>query len=129
HVSRRALQFTLCGKRLVVNRFDASSRCRFGQNELYDSVDVEWEWLRAGVPLLLGHSVVLMLRLGRRGTAYPAAIESDRLLLGSSTCLSDIRDQVARAGDCDLDVLIRGETGTGKELVATAIHRASRRAK
>jgi two-component system nitrogen regulation response regulator GlnG len=42
--------------------------------------------------------------------------------------MSDIREQVARAGSSDLDVLIRGETGTGKELAATAIHRASRRA-
>jgi two-component system nitrogen regulation response regulator GlnG len=42
--------------------------------------------------------------------------------------MANLREQIARAADSDLDVLIRGETGTGKELVATAIHRASRRA-
>ncbi|HEY6131812.1 MAG TPA: sigma 54-interacting transcriptional regulator, partial [Halioglobus sp.] len=47
---------------------------------------------------------------------------------GSSACMAGIREQVRRAADSDVDVLIRGETGTGKELVATAIHWASRRA-
>ncbi|MCB1689848.1 MAG: sigma-54-dependent Fis family transcriptional regulator [Halioglobus sp.] len=129
HVSRRALQFTLRGKRLVIRRFDASSRCRLGSTELYDSVEVEWERLREGLPVMLGHSVVLLLRVGRSDAPFAPDRATGSLLRGSSACMADIREQVARAGESDLDVLVRGETGTGKELVAASIHNASRRAK
>jgi transcriptional regulator with GAF, ATPase, and Fis domain len=128
HISRSALQFTLQDKRLTICRLPASSRCQVGGRELYDSVELETEQLRAGVPLLLGHCIVLLLRLDP-GIAYPdAGFGCDDLLHGSSSCMTGIREQVARVGDSELDVLIRGATGTGKELVATAIHRASRRA-
>jgi DNA-binding NtrC family response regulator len=128
HISRRALHFELRGKRLVIRRFESASRCRVGNNELYDSVELDWEQLRAGVPLLLGHSIVLLLRLGHARVPAAPNAACDSLLHGSSSCMAGIREQVARAADSDLDVLIRGETGTGKELVATSIHRSSRRA-
>tara|TARA_R110002073_G_scaffold39894_11_gene113328 strand:- start:2476 stop:4038 length:1563 start_codon:yes stop_codon:yes gene_type:complete len=128
YLSRRALQFTLKGKRLVIHRFKASSRCRLGPAELYETEEVEWQQLRAGLPLLLGHSIVLLLRVAQRCESSASACDSTSPLRGSSDCMAAIREQVARAGDSDLDVLIRGETGTGKELVASAIHCASRRA-
>jgi DNA-binding NtrC family response regulator len=128
YVSRRALQFTLRGKRLVINRYEASSRCRLGPDELYESVEIEWDRLQLGIPILLGHSVVLLLRLARRDAVATSTNIGESLLRGSSGWMADVREQIARAADSDLDVLIRGETGTGKELAATAIHRASRRA-
>jgi DNA-binding NtrC family response regulator len=128
HISRRALQFLYRGKKLTICRFDKASRCRVGHAELYDSVEVDWEQLCAGVPLLLGHSIVLLLRLGPSGAPSARGSGCGYLLQGSSACMEGVREQVARAADSDLDVLIRGETGTGKELVATAIHGASRRA-
>jgi len=47
-------------------------------------------------------------------------------IVGESPALKQVLDQVATVAASDATVLILGETGTGKELVARAIHRLSR---
>jgi formate hydrogenlyase transcriptional activator len=49
-------------------------------------------------------------------------------IVGSSPALQRVLAQVTRVAPTDSTILISGETGTGKELVARAIHRQSRRA-
>ncbi|PWU14617.1 MAG: hypothetical protein C5B50_16915 [Verrucomicrobia bacterium] len=49
------------------------------------------------------------------------------LLVGSSLAMQALRQQIERAASTSIAVLIRGETGTGKELVAQAIHDGSGR--
>lgn len=49
-------------------------------------------------------------------------------IVGSSAPLRHVLSQVARVSPTDSTVLITGETGTGKELVARAIHKRSKRA-
>ena len=48
-------------------------------------------------------------------------------LVGDSAALDRVKRLVARIAASESNVLIRGETGTGKELVARAIHEGSRR--
>lgn len=48
-------------------------------------------------------------------------------LVGRSRAMRELYTKLARIAPTDLSVLITGETGTGKELVAQAIHQASRR--
>ena len=48
-------------------------------------------------------------------------------LLGVTGCVAELRQQVARAAAAPFAVLIDGESGSGKELVARAIHRGSPR--
>jgi transcriptional regulator with GAF, ATPase, and Fis domain len=48
-------------------------------------------------------------------------------LVGSSSALEAVLEQVERVAPTDSTVLIQGETGTGKELIAKAIHNVSGR--
>ena len=48
-------------------------------------------------------------------------------IIGSSTALESVLEQVEQVAPTDSTVLIEGETGTGKELIAHAIHNASQR--
>jgi formate hydrogenlyase transcriptional activator len=49
-------------------------------------------------------------------------------IVGSSEALRNVLAQVSRVAPTDSTVLIQGETGTGKELIARAIHNRSKRA-
>ncbi|KPK83869.1 MAG: hypothetical protein AMJ81_07135 [Phycisphaerae bacterium SM23_33] len=53
---------------------------------------------------------------------------SDSLMLGRCPAMQEVFKQIALVASADMPVLIQGETGTGKELVARAIHRFSGRA-
>jgi two-component system, NtrC family, response regulator PilR len=48
-------------------------------------------------------------------------------MIGHSTAMQDVFDLITKIAGTDVDVLITGETGTGKELVARSIHQRSRR--
>ena len=48
-------------------------------------------------------------------------------MVGSGNAMRRVYDLVARVGPSDASVLLQGETGTGKELIARAVHNASAR--
>jgi len=54
--------------------------------------------------------------------------EGPHPLIGKSPPMQEVYRLIAKAGPSDATVLVLGETGTGKELVAAALHRASKRA-
>jgi DNA-binding NtrC family response regulator len=66
---------------------------------------------------------VVSLREQIEGTWGPSAF------VGSSPPMDRVRKLVARVADADAPVLVLGETGTGKEMVARAIHHMSHRAR
>jgi len=57
-----------------------------------------------------------------------ASGQQPREMIGQSPALKRLVDETRLVGSSDLTVLITGETGVGKELVAQAIHQASSRA-
>jgi two-component system nitrogen regulation response regulator GlnG len=81
------------------------------------------ERLEEGVVLELAQRVVLLLHR----VAPPPEPRPPRFgLVGDSDGILRVRQAVARAAPLDLPVLLTGETGSGKELVARALHGASR---
>ena len=55
-------------------------------------------------------------------------LEGSAEIFGNSPAILSVREMIARVGPTNATVLIIGETGTGKELVARAIHKSSPRA-
>jgi Nif-specific regulatory protein len=53
-------------------------------------------------------------------------LSSEPRLIGSSSAMQKVLDQIARVGPTSSTVLVLGESGTGKELVARSIHELSR---
>ena len=55
------------------------------------------------------------------------SISDDRKIIGESEELQEVLDFIQRAAPTPMTVLVQGETGTGKELVASALHYGSQR--
>jgi formate hydrogenlyase transcriptional activator len=67
---------------------------------------------------------------GRGATALPGQVPRDMTLadvVGDSDSLRYVMSQVEQVASTDATVLLSGETGTGKELIARALHRLSAR--
>lgn len=62
-------------------------------------------------------------------TPAPVSIEAFHGIVGNSLPVKDLCAYIARISNNSATVLIQGETGTGKELVARAIHKLSSRSK
>ncbi|RJU09461.1 sigma-54-dependent Fis family transcriptional regulator [Xanthomonas campestris] len=62
------------------------------------------------------------------GAASAAPAEDADALIGHSPAMRTVHKRIGLAASADLPVLITGETGTGKELAARALHHASARA-
>jgi Nif-specific regulatory protein len=67
-------------------------------------------------------------RLQAENTFLRSAAPVAEELIGESTALTTLRQQISRAAPQPFTVLITGESGSGKELVALALHRHSPRA-
>jgi formate hydrogenlyase transcriptional activator len=70
-------------------------------------------------------------RIRNENLALREQIDRDSMfedVVGSSEALAQVLHQVAKVAPSDSTVLILGETGTGKELIARAIHKRSKRA-
>ena len=84
-------------------------------------------------PLSLDKTVLVVTnalrqrRLEAENRALRARVDEELTMVGESYAMTQLREQVAMAAPTNGRVLIFGENGTGKELVARSIHALSRR--
>ncbi|MGA2064403.1 MAG: sigma-54 dependent transcriptional regulator [Thermoguttaceae bacterium] len=101
----------------------------------YGSIPVAVEAMRLGAfdfvtkPFRNEDILPLLARIERGRAATPAAapLEVQREIVGGSPRIARVRQMVEICARTDANVLVVGETGTGKDLVADVIHRASHR--
>ncbi len=97
-----------------------------------DGMPVDAEWtvpaatLDEGVVLEVAGRIALLLHRRPAAVAGPAFAGG---LVGESPAIEAVREAIARVAPLAVPVLVRGETGTGKELVARALHQGSPRAR
>lgn len=120
-VSRKPLWLEGLGGGAV--RFDAltsGSKVEIDGVRLTQTLDVSAEDIGRGVVIQLGSHVVLVLHLERD---LPFQTRKSDRLIGESEPMIEVRNTIARVANDRAAVLVRGETGSGKELVAAAVHR------
>jgi DNA-binding NtrC family response regulator len=117
-----ALHAELCASPLGLRVRDLGSR-----NGTYvNGVRIERAYLDDDATLTLGGTELTVSVEAPDRMALPSAATLHRLY-GSTSVMRHVFERVLKAASTDLSVLIQGETGTGKELVAEAIHLSSAR--
>ncbi len=123
-LSRKPLVFSAGPQGQVRLEPGEGSRVTLAGEPLREPWEFSHEEVAAGVVLELAERVVLVLHL-----TDPAAHEPvDALgMVGLSLGIHRVRRHIEQVADLDVPVLIRGETGSGKELISRAIHERSPR--
>ena len=102
--------------------------CLIQYNPLLDDQGGVIRWYATGTDI--DDRVQAEARIRNENLALREQIDRDSMfedIVGSSAALSNVLRQVRKVAHSDSTVLILGETGTGKELIARAIHKRSNR--
>ncbi len=106
----------------VLRDLGSTNGCFLGEVRLREAV------LPLGARVRVG-ATTLQIEPGRGSVEIPLS-QGDRFhdLVGRSVAMRQVFAQLEKIAPLDVTVLVAGETGTGKELVARALHRGSKRA-
>jgi len=124
HLSREPLRIEKKGPGIALYQDHNPHPLLLDGRPIEGSAEIDREGLERGVVLEIGDRVALLLHL----IGKPFESKAGHDLIGASDAIERLRERISQAGPTPWPVLVRGETGSGKDLVAQAIHRASRRA-
>lgn len=93
-----------------------------------DGVRVREGYLKAGAVIKLGNTELAFAAAEERIEKLESSADHFGGLIGSSLPMREVFAILERVAPTDVTVLLQGETGTGKELAARAVHDQSRRA-
>lgn len=113
---------------LITGRGDIPMAVRAIQEGAYDFLEKPFEtsrFLDVVTRALEKRRLVMEMRDLR--SHLNAHKESGSKIVGKSPAAERLRTTIKNIADCDVDVLLLGETGTGKDLVARSLHEMSKR--
>ncbi|NVI98855.1 sigma-54-dependent Fis family transcriptional regulator [Myxococcus sp. AM009] len=124
YLSRKPLTFAPGAEGGIRLEPSEGSRVVIGGEVLREPRELSSAEVAMGVALELAGRVLLVLHL-----ADPTAREDEDALdmVGGSMGLQRVRQHITQVADLCVPVLVRGETGSGKELIARAIHQQGTR--
>ncbi len=121
-VSRRHLALSLEAGNVRLTDLDSTN------GTTVNGVPVVEAFLLGGETVFFGDSALVAKRVGTRATVrLPSSARFGRMT-GASSVMRRLYPLCERLALSDIPVILEGETGTGKELLAEAIHEASPRA-
>ena len=126
---RAVVQSILCVPMVVRDRALDALYLTTSHAEAFDADHLEFATAVANVAAIALDNVRHVAWLHRERARLQETLERDHSMVGRSAAMRRIYDLVARVAPSDATVLITGETGTGKELVARAVHFNGARAK
>lgn len=121
-VSREHCEISLSERGFRVRDLQSTNGIRIDGLRVYDVAST------AAIVVALGDSELTITPLAEAEPRERASVGRFGDLLGEAPKMRELFAMLSRVAPTELSVLIEGETGTGKELVAQSIHQASQRA-